>query len=200
MLDVNYGGSTGFGRAYRQLLSGQWGIVDVEDCIAGARHLVDQGLADGERLAIRGGSAGGYTTLAALAFHDVFKAGASYYGVGDLRALDADTHKFESRYTTDLLAPMPERERLYLERSPINAADRISCPVIFFQGLDDKVVPPTQSEQMVAALRAQGVPVAYLAFEGEGHGFRRKETQQRALEAELSFYAQVFGFEAAGLL
>ena len=195
VLDVNYGGSTGFGRAYRQLLSGQWGIVDVEDCIAGARHLVDQGLADAERLAIRGGSAGGYTTLAALAFHDVFKAGASYYGVGDLRALDADTHKFESRYTTDLLAPLPERERLYLERSPINAADRIACPVIFFQGLDDKVVPPAQSEQMVAALRAQGIAVAYLAFEGEGHGFRRKETVQRSLEAELSFYAQVFGFE-----
>jgi len=198
VLDVNYGGSTGFGRAYRELLSGQWGIVDVEDCIAGARFLAGQGLADGERLAIRGGSAGGYTTLAALAFHDVFKAGASYYGVGDLRALDADTHKFESRYTTDLLAPLPERERLYLERSPIHAADRLSCPVIFFQGLDDKVVPPAQAETMVAALRSQGIPVAYLAFEGEGHGFRRKETVQRTLEAELSFYAQVFGFEPAG--
>ena len=198
VLDVNYGGSTGFGRAYRQLLSGQWGIVDVEDCIAGARFLAGQGLADGERLAIRGGSAGGYTTLAALAFHDVFKAGASYYGVGDLRALDADTHKFESRYTTDLLAPLPERERLYLERSPIHAADKLSCPVIFFQGLDDKVVPPAQAETMVAALRSQGIPVAYLAFEGEGHGFRRKETVQRTLEAELSFYAQVFGFEPAG--
>ena len=198
VLDVNYGGSTGFGRTYRQLLSGQWGVVDVEDCIAGARHLVEQGLADADRLAIRGGSAGGYTTLAALAFHDVFKAGASYYGVGDLRALDADTHKFESRYTTDLLGPSSERERLYRERSPIHAADRIRCPVIFFQGLDDKVVPPAQSEQMVAALRAQGVPVAYLAFEGEGHGFRKKETQLRALEAELSFYGQVFGFVPAG--
>jgi dipeptidyl aminopeptidase/acylaminoacyl peptidase len=198
VLDVNYGGSTGFGRAYRELLSGQWGIVDVEDCVAGARHLAEQGLADAERLAIRGGSAGGYTTLAALAFHDVFKAGASYYGVGDLRALDADTHKFESRYTTDLLAPLPERERLYDERSPIHAADRLSCPVIFFQGLDDKVVPPAQAETMVAALRAQGIPVAHLAFEGEGHGFRKKETVQRALEAELSFYAQVFGFEPAG--
>ena len=196
VLDVNYGGSTGFGRAYRELLSGQWGIVDVEDCIAGARHLVAAGLADGERLAIRGGSAGGFTTLAALAFHDVFKAGASYYGVGDLRALDADTHKFESRYTNDLLAPLPERERLYLERSPIHAADRLSCPVIFFQGLDDKVVPPAQAETMLAALRARGIPVAYLAFEGEGHGFRRKETVQRTLEAELSFYGQVFGFEA----
>ena len=197
VLDVNYGGSTGFGRAYRQLLSGQWGIVDVEDCIAGARHLVEQGLADGERLAIRGGSAGGYTTLAALAFHDVFKAGASYFGVGDLRALDADTHKFESRYTDDLLAPMPERERLYAERSPIHAADRLSCPVIFFQGLDDKVVPPAQAAMMVAALRARGIAVAHLEFEGEGHGFRRKETIQRTLEAELSFYAQVFGFEPA---
>ena len=195
VLDVNYGGSTGFGRAYRQLLSGQWGIVDVEDCIAGARHLVEQGLVDGDRLAIRGGSAGGYTTLAALAFHDVFKAGASHYGVGDLRALDADTHKFESQYTNDLLAPFPERERLYLERSPLHAADRLSCPVIFFQGLDDKVVPPAQAEAMVAALQARGIPVAYLPFEGEGHGFRRKETVQRALEAELSFYAQVFGFE-----
>ena len=200
VLDVNYGGSTGFGRAYRQLLSGQWGVVDVQDCIAGARHLVEVGLADGERLAIRGGSAGGYTTLAALAFHDVFKAGASYYGVGDLRALDADTHKFESRYTTDLLAPMPERERLYAERSPIHAADRLSCPVIFFQGMDDKVVPPAQASTMVAALRTQGIAVAHLEFEGEGHGFRHKETMQRALEAELSFYGQVFGFEPPGAI
>ena len=198
VLDVNYGGSTGFGRAYRELLSGQWGIVDVEDCIAGARHLAAQGLADAERLAIRGGSAGGYTTLAALAFHDVFKAGASYFGVGDLRALDAETHKFESRYSNDLLAPFPERERLYDERSPILAADRLSCPVIFFQGLEDRVVLPVQAERMVAAMRAQGIPVAYLAFEGEGHGFRRKETVQRTLEAELSFYGQVFGFEPAG--
>ena len=197
VLDVNYGGSTGFGRAYRELLSGQWGIVDVEDCVAGAQHLVAQGLADAERLAIRGGSAGGYTTLAALAFHDVFKAGASYYGVGDLRALDVETHKFESRYSNDLLAPFPERERLYDERSPIHAADRLSCPVIFFQGLEDRVVLPAQAERMVAAMRAQRIPVAYLAFEGEGHGFRRKETVQRALEAELSFYAQVFGFEPA---
>ncbi len=195
VLDVNYGGSTGFGRAYRQLLSGQWGIVDVEDCVAGARFLVEHGLADPDRLAIRGGSAGGFTTLAALAFHDVFKAGASHYGVADLRALDADTHKFESRYLTDLLAPLPEREALYAARSPLHHADRLSCPVIFFQGLDDKVVPPAQSEAMVAALRARGIPTAYLPFEGEGHGFRRKESLQRALEAELSFYAQVFGFE-----
>jgi dipeptidyl aminopeptidase/acylaminoacyl peptidase len=197
VLDVNYGGSTGFGRAYRQLLSGQWGIVDVEDCIAGARFLAGEGLVDPDRLAIRGGSAGGFTTLAALAFHDVFKAGASYYGVADLRALDADTHKFESRYTTDLLAPLPQREALYARRSPIHHAHRMSCPVIFFQGLDDKVVPPAQSEDMVAAMRARGIAVAYVPFAGEGHGFRRKESLQRALEAELSFYAQVFGFEPA---
>ncbi len=200
VLDVNYGGSVGFGRAYREQLSGQWGIVDVEDCIAGARFLVAQGLVDAQRMAIRGGSAGGYTTLAALAFHDVFKAGASYYGVADLRALDADTHKFESRYTTDLLAPLPEREALYAERSPLHHAHRISCPVIFFQGLDDKVVPPAQSQSMVAALRERGIPVAYLPFEGEGHGFRKKESLQRALEAELSFYAQVFGFVPDGVL
>ncbi|MEP6504579.1 MAG: S9 family peptidase, partial [Betaproteobacteria bacterium] len=195
VLDVNYGGSTGYGRAYRQSLSGQWGLVDVEDCVAGARWLVAQGLADADRLAIRGGSAGGYTTLCALAFHDVFRAGASHFGVADLRALDADTHKFESRYLTDLIAPLPEREALYAARSPLHHAERISCPVIFFQGLDDKVVLPAQSEVMVAALRERGIPVAYIPFEGEGHGFRRKESLQRALEAELSFYAQVFGFE-----
>lgn len=200
VLDVNYGGSTGFGRAYRRRLSGRWGVVDVEDCVAGARFLVEQGLADGDRLAIRGGSAGGFTTLSALAFHDVFKAGASYYGVADLRALDADTHKFESHYTADLLAPLPEREALYAQRSPLHHAHRLSCPVIFFQGLDDKVVPPAQSQAMVDALRERGLRVAYLAFEGEGHGFRRKESLQRALEAELSFYAQVFGFTPADAL
>jgi dipeptidyl aminopeptidase/acylaminoacyl peptidase len=197
VLDVNYGGSTGFGRAYRELLSGQWGIVDVEDCVAGARHLAQAGLVDGQRMAIRGGSAGGFTTLSALAFHDVFKAGASYYGVADLRALDEDTHKFESRYNNDLLGPIEQRAALYAARSPLNHADRIDCPVIFFQGLDDKVVPPAQSEAMVAALRARGVPVEYHAFEGEGHGFRRKDNLQTAMEAELAFYAKVFGFEAA---
>jgi len=199
VLDVNYGGSTGFGRAYRRLLSGQWGVVDVEDCIAGARFLAAQGLVDAGRLAIRGGSAGGYTTLAALTFHDVFKAGASYYGVADLRALDTDTHKFEASYLTNLLAPLPGREALYAQRSPLHHAHRLSCPVIFFQGLDDKVVPPAQSESMVAAMRANGVQAAYVPFEGEGHGFRRKESLQIALEAELAFYAQVFGFEPAGL-
>jgi dipeptidyl aminopeptidase/acylaminoacyl peptidase len=198
VLDVNYGGSTGYGRAYRQLLSGQWGIVDVEDCIAGARHLAAQGLVDGARMAIRGGSAGGFTTLCALAFHDVFKAGASYYGVSDLRALDADTHKFESRYNTDLLGPLEGRAALYAARSPVHHAHRLSCPVIFFQGLDDKVVLPAQSEAMVAALRARGIPVEYHAFEGEGHGFRRKESLQQAMEAELAFYAKVFNFAPAG--
>lgn len=198
VLDVNYGGSTGYGRGYRELLSGQWGVVDVEDCAAGARHLAQHGHADAQRLAIRGGSAGGYTTLCALAFHDAFRAGASYFGVGDLRALDADTHKFESQYSNDLLGPKSDRERLYAERSPLNHAERIDCPVIFFQGLDDKVVPPIQSEAMVAAMKSRGVPVAYVAFEGEGHGFRRKETTERALGAELAFYARVFGFEPAG--
>jgi dipeptidyl aminopeptidase/acylaminoacyl peptidase len=201
VLDVNYGGSTGFGRAYRELLSGQWGIVDVEDCIAGARYLAAHGHADPARLAIRGGSAGGYTTLCALTFHEVFKAGASYFGVGDLRALDHDTHKFESRYSNDLLAPPgPERERLYVERSPLSHAARLSCPVIFFQGLDDRVVLPGQSETMVAAMKARGVRTAYVPFEGEGHGFRQKDTMRRALETELAFYASVFGFVPADLL
>jgi dipeptidyl aminopeptidase/acylaminoacyl peptidase len=195
VLDVNYGGSTGFGRAYRDLLKGQWGVVDVEDCVAGARWLAGQGRVDGGRMAIRGGSAGGFTTLCALTFHNVFRAGASYFGVSDLKALDDDTHKFESRYTAYLVAPPPERERLYAERSPVLHAGRLACPVIFFQGLDDKVVLPAQSEVMVAALKARGIPVAYLAFEGEGHGFRRKESLIRTLEAEAYFYAKVFGFE-----
>jgi dipeptidyl aminopeptidase/acylaminoacyl peptidase len=197
VLDVNYGGSTGYGRAYMELLKGRWGIVDVEDCVAGARYVAQRGLVDGERMAIRGGSASGFTTLCALTFHRVFKAGASHFGVSDLAALDADTHKFESRYTSDLVAPPPRREQLYRERSPILHTDKLSCPMIFFQGLDDKVVPPAQSESMVQALRSRGIPVAYLAFEGEGHGFRRQENIQRSLEAELLFYAQVFGFEPA---
>lgn len=199
VLDVNYGGSTGFGRAYRDALGRQWGVVDVEDCVAGARHLASTGRVDGARMAIRGGSAGGFTTLSALAFHRVFKAGASYYGVSDLAALDADTHKFESRYTEWLVAPPAERERVYAERSPALHASRIDCPVIFFQGLDDKVVPPEQSRKMVAALAARGIPVEYVEFEGEGHGFRRKENIERALEAEAAFYAQVFGFALAGV-
>jgi dipeptidyl aminopeptidase/acylaminoacyl peptidase len=197
VLDVNYGGSTGYGRAYMELLKGRWGIVDVEDCVAGARYVAQRGLVDAGRMAIRGGSASGFTTLCALTFHRVFKAGASHFGVSDLAALDADTHKFESRYTSDLVAPPPQREQLYRERSPILHTDKLSCPMIFFQGLDDKVVPPAQSESMVQALRSRGIPVAYLAFEGEGHGFRRQENIRRSLEAELLFYAQVFGFRPA---
>ncbi len=166
MLDVNYGGSTGYGRAYRQRLNGNWGIVDVEDCVNGARYLVSQGLVDGERLAITGGSAGGYTTLAALAFHDTFKAGASHYGVADLEALARDTHKFESRYLDGLIGPYPGRTDLYTARSPIHHVEGLSCPVIFFQGLEDEIVPPNQAETMVEALRAKGVPVAYLPFRG----------------------------------
>jgi dipeptidyl aminopeptidase/acylaminoacyl peptidase len=193
VLDVNYGGSSGFGRAYRDALKGQWGIVDVEDCVNGARYLVERGLVDGERLIIRGGSAGGLTTLCALAFHNVFKAGASYYGVSDLKSLDQDSHKFESHYNDYLIAPPPESEEIYRQRSPSNHCDKLKRPMIFFQGMDDKVVPPSQSEQMVEALRARGVPVAYLAFEGEGHGFRKAHNIQRTLEAELYFYGRVFG-------
>jgi dipeptidyl aminopeptidase/acylaminoacyl peptidase len=193
VLDVNYGGSTGFGRAYRDLLKEQWGVVDVEDCVAGARYLADQGLADRERLLIRGGSAGGLTTLCALAFHDVFKAGASYYGVSDLKGLDADSHKFESHYNEYLIAPKERADAVYAERSPINHTDKLRRPMIFFQGLDDKVVPPPQSEVMVEALRTRGVPVAYLTLEGEGHGFRKADSIVRTLEAELYFYLRVFG-------
>lgn len=197
VLDVNYGGSTGYGRAYRQRLNGAWGIVDVDDCASGAQYLAQQGLVDGDRLIIRGGSAGGYTTLAALAFRDVFKAGASYYGVSDLEALATDTHKFESRYLDNLIGPYPARRDIYLARSPIHAAGQLACPVIFFQGLEDKVVPPNQAERMVAALRAKGVPVAYVPFEGEQHGFRQAANIKRALDAELYFYARVFGFQLA---
>ena len=193
VLDVNYGGSTGFGRAYRDLLRGQWGIVDVEDCVAGARALVERGLADNDRLIIRGGSAGGLTTLCALTFHDVFKLGASYYGVSDLKGLDQDSHKFESHYNAYLIAPQPQAEALYQARSPINHTDKLKRPMIFFQGLDDKVVPPQQSELMVDALRERGVPVAYVPLEGEGHGFRKGENIVRTLQAELYFYQRMFG-------
>ncbi len=196
VLDVDYRGSTGHGRAYRRALDGLWGVADVEDCAAGARHLVSRGQADGARLAIRGGSAGGYTTLAALAFTDVFRAGASYYGIGDLEALARDTHKLESHYLDSLIGPYPDRRDLYRARSPIHHVDRLSCPVIFFQGLEDKVVPPDQAERMVAALRRKGVPVEYLAFPGEQHGFRRAENISAALEAELAFYTRVFGISA----
>lgn len=197
VLDVNYGGSAGYGRRYRQRLEGQWGIVDVNDCVNGARYLVERGLVDGNRLMITGGSAGGYTTLCVLTFRDTFKAGASHFGPGDLEAFTRDTHKFESRYLERLVGPYPERRDLFLARSPIYFTDRLTCPVIFFQGLDDKIVPPSQAELMVEALRTKGVPVAYLPFEGEGHGFRRAENIKRALEAELYFYSRVFGFSLA---
>lgn len=196
VLDVNYGGSSGFGRAYRDALKGQWGVIDVDDCVAGARHLATRGMVDCDRLVIRGGSAGGLTTLCALTFHDVFKAGASYYGVSDLKGLDADSHKFESHYNEYLIAPQPEAEMLYLLRSPINHAAQLKRPMIFFQGLDDKVVPPQQSEVMVEALRAAGVPVAYITLEGEGHGFRKADSIVRTLEAELYFYLRIFGVES----
>ena len=197
ILDVNYGGSVGYGRAYRQRLDGEWGIVDVDDCVNGARFLVERGDVDGQRLLIRGGSAGGYTTLCALAFRDDFAAGASYYGVSDLEALAKETHKFESRYLDRLVGPYPGQRDRYLARSPIYAVDRLSCPVIFFQGLEDKVVPPNQAERMVEALRAKGLPVAYVPLEGEQHGFRRAENIKFTLDAELYFYARVFGFELA---
>jgi dipeptidyl aminopeptidase/acylaminoacyl peptidase len=197
VLDVNYGGSTGYGRAYRERLNGKWGIVDVDDCVNGARFLATRGDVDGNRLMIDGGSAGGYTTLCALTFRDQFKAGASHYGVSDAEALAKETHKFESRYLDNLIGPYPERRDLYVERSPINFTDKLSCPVIFFQGLEDKVVPPNQAEVMVDALRKKGVPVAYVPFEGEQHGFRRAENIKRSLDAELYFYSRVFKFELA---
>ena len=197
VLDVDYRGSTGYGRAYRERLYREWGVVDVEDCAAGAVHLADTGRADRERLAIRGSSAGGYTTLAALTFHDVFRAGASYYGICDLAVLAGDTHKFEARYLDRLVGEWPSDRDVYRARSPLHHALRIGCPIIFFQGLDDRVVPPNQAELMVDALDRRGLPVAYFPFEGEGHGFRKDATIRRCLEAELFFYARVFGFEPA---
>jgi dipeptidyl aminopeptidase/acylaminoacyl peptidase len=195
---VDYGGSTGYGRPYRRLLDGTWGIVDVEDACAAALWLAEQGLVDRERLAIRGGSAGGFTTLAALATRDVFAAGASHFGVADLGALARDTHKFESRYLDGLVGPWPEAEAVYTERSPLSHIDGFDRPLIVLQGDEDAVVPPAQAEMIVDALAAKQVPHAYLLFKGEQHGFRRAENIIRSLEAELSFYAQVFGFEPAG--
>jgi len=198
VVDVNYRGSSGHGRAYREALRGNWGIVDTEDCAAAARFLAESGEVDGKRLAIRGGSAGGYATLCALVFHDEFAAGASYFGVADTEALARDTHKFESRYLDGLIGPYPERADLYRERSPIHFVERLRAPVILFQGLEDEIVPPNQAETMVAALAANGVPHAYLAFAGEQHGFRKAETNVRCLEAELYFYGRIFGFTPAG--
>jgi dipeptidyl aminopeptidase/acylaminoacyl peptidase len=200
VVDVNYRGSSGYGREYRNELRGTWGVVDTEDCVNAALHLAAQGEADRARLAIRGGSAGGYATLCALTFHDAFAAGASYYGVADAAALAEDTHKFESRYLDRLIGPYPERADLYRERSPIHFVERLQVPVILFQGLEDAVVPPSQAETMAAALEHNGVRHAYLAFEGEQHGFRKAETNIRCLEAELYFYGRIMGFEPAGEL
>lgn len=199
VLDVNYRGSTGFGRDYRRQLCGRWGIADVEDVCAGAEYLVQRGLADPAKLAIKGSSAGGYTVLAALAFADTFAAGASLYGIGDLETLVRDTHKFEARYLDKLVGPYPAAKAVYRARSPLHHADQLNCPVIFFQGLEDKVVPPNQAEAMVAALRQKGVPVSYVTFADEGHGLRQAASVKSALQSELSFYAQLFGFEAAGI-
>lgn len=195
VLDVNYRGSTGFGRAYRRRLDGMWGVIDVDDCIYGARHLVRHGEVDGSRLAIRGSSAGGFTTLCALTFHQLFRAGAVYYGVSDLEMLARDTHKFESRYLERLIGPYPARRQRYRERSPLHHAERISCPVIFFQGLEDRVVPPNQTERLVQALRRRRIPVAYVGFAGEQHGFRIAHNVKCTLETELYFYGRVFGFD-----
>lgn len=192
--DVDYGGSTGYGRAYRRQLDGAWGIVDVDDCCAAATWLAAEGLVDGDRLIIRGGSAGGFTTLSALAFRDVFAAGGSSYGVADLEALARDTHKFEARYLDGLVGPWPEAEATYRERSPIHHTAGLDCPIILLQGSEDMIVPPGQSREMAEALGRNGIPYAYLEFEGEQHGFRRASTIMRALTAELYFYAQVLGF------
>jgi dipeptidyl aminopeptidase/acylaminoacyl peptidase len=197
VVDVNYGGSTGYGRAYRQRLDGRWGVVDVADAVAVAQFLVEEGEADGERLVIEGGSAGGYTTLCALAFEDVFAAGVNHFGVVDLETFAEDTHKFEARYLDLLVGPYPQERELYRERSPVDRADDIRAALLTFQGLDDRVVPPSQSEQLIDALERNGVPYAYLAFEGEGHGFRRRENLLRVPAATLSFLAQIFGFEPA---
>jgi dipeptidyl aminopeptidase/acylaminoacyl peptidase len=194
VLDVNYGGSTGYGREYRERLYGQWGVVDVDDCANGARYLVERGDADPDRLMISGGSAGGYTTLCALTFRDTFSAGASHFGIGDLEVFVGDTHKFESRYLDKLIGPLPEAAALYRERSPINHTDQLNCPVILFQGLEDRIVPPNQAELMFEALRRKGIPCAYLPFEGEQHGFRIASNIRRSLDGELYFYARVLGF------
>ena len=200
-VDVDYGGSTGYGRPYRERLNGQWGVVDLADCINAARYLVDQGEADPERLLITGGSAGGYTTICALTFTDAFAAGTTYFGIADLEQFaGGETHKFELEYEHTLVGPYPEFADVYKERSPIHFTDRIATPMLVLQGADDRVVPPSQAELIVSALRERGVPHAYLLYEGEGHGFRKAENIAGSLEAELSFYAQVLGFEPAGAI
>jgi dipeptidyl aminopeptidase/acylaminoacyl peptidase len=198
-VDVNYGGSTGYGRAYRERLNGQWGVVDLQDCVNAANYLVEQGEVDPERLLITGGSAGGYTTICALTFTDVFAAGTTYFGIADLEQFGSgETHKFELQYEHTLVGPYPEQADLYKARSPIHFTDRITTPMLVLQGADDRVVPPSQAELIVSALRERGIPHAYLLYEGEGHGFRKAENIAGSLEAELSFYAQVLGFEPGG--
>ncbi len=197
VLDVDYGGSTGYGRDYRKRLEGEWGVVDVDDCVAGARFLAERGDVDGDRLAVRGGSASGYTTLCALAFRDVFRAGISYFGIGDLLAFTRETHKFESRYLDRLIGPLPDAEQLYRERSPNNYASQIACPVLILQGREDRIVPPAEAERIVDALWERRIPHAYLLFDGEDHGFRKADSLIRSFQAELSFLAQVFGFAPA---
>ncbi|MCA9472762.1 MAG: S9 family peptidase [Nitrospirales bacterium] len=197
VLDVNYGGSTGYGRTYRARLNGQWGIVDIDDCVNGVKSLIRQDKIDPKRVAIMGGSAGGYTTLCALTFRDIFSAGSSHYGVSDLEALARDTHKFESRYLHGLVGPYPEERERYQQRSPIHHASQLSCPIILFQGLEDKVVPPDQAGRMVEALNNKGLPVAYVAFEGEQHGFRKADNIKRVLDVELYFYSRIFKFSPA---
>jgi dipeptidyl aminopeptidase/acylaminoacyl peptidase len=199
VVDVNYGGSTGYGRAYRERLKGQWGIVDVDDCVNAARFLAESGHVDGRRMAIRGGSAGGFTTLCALTFHDDFAAGASYFGVADAKLLAEHTHDFESRYLDGLIGSLDEAAELYEARSPIHHTDQLRTPVIVLQGLEDAVVPPSQAEAMVAACQERAIPHAYLTFEGEQHGFRRADSIVAALEAELAFYGQVMGFSPPGV-
>jgi dipeptidyl aminopeptidase/acylaminoacyl peptidase len=198
VFDVNHRGSTGYGRAFRKKLYPNWGIVDIEDASNGVRWLAGQGAIDADKVAIRGGSAGGYTTLAALAFEDSFKAGASYFGISDLEILARDTHKFESRFLDQLIGPYPAAIATYKARSPINSVDRITSPLLLLQGLDDEVVPPNQSEMIFEALKKNCIPTAYIAFEGEGHGFRQPANNIRAQNSELSFYGQIFGFTPAG--
>ncbi len=197
VLDVNYGGSTGYGRPYRERLRGRWGLVDVTDCADGALAMVDQGRADRARLAVRGGSAGGYTTLRALTATDVFTAGISFFGVGDLEILARDSHKFESRYLDSMVGPYPEQVDTYHERSPIYHLDSLSAPILLLQGRDDKVVPPNQAELFAEAAREQGLPVALIMYDGEGHGFRRPENVRHSLESSLYFLGRVFGFTPA---
>jgi dipeptidyl aminopeptidase/acylaminoacyl peptidase len=197
IVDVNYGGSTGYGRAYRTRLNGNWGVVDVDDCINAARYLVAQGHADGDRVSITGGSAGGYTVLLSLTKRDFYNAGASHFGIGDLELFIRETHKFESRYVETLVGPYPERSDLYKDRSAVNFADNLKCPVILFQGLEDKIVPPSQAEEFVAVCKKKKLPYAYVAFEGEQHGFRQEKNIRRSIEGEMYFLSRIFGFTVA---